>query len=64
MKKFYFIEENLYFYVVKGEKDVRVEWEGDEVYVYMIMIWSYFVLDNIEGIKVGDKVYFYLMNLE
>lgn len=63
-KKFYFIEENEYFYCMVCEKDVRVEWEGKDVYIYMISIWSYFVFDNIEGIKVGDCVYFYLINFE
>ncbi len=63
-KKFYPIEENSHPYAAKGEKDARVEREGDEVHVYMTMIRSHFAPDNIEGIKVGDKVYFHLTNLE
>jgi len=63
-KKFYPIEENAHPYAAKGEKDARVERDGDEVHVYMTMIRSHFAPDNIEGIKIGDKVYFHLTNLE
>ena len=47
-----------------GEKDARVEREGNVVHVYMTTIRSHFAPDNIEGIKVGDKVYFHVTNLE
>lgn len=63
-KKIYSIEENQHPYVAKGEKEARVERNGKEVHVYMTMIRSHFAPDNIEGIKVGDKVYFHLTNLE
>jgi nitrous-oxide reductase len=38
--------------------------EGNKVHVYMTMIRSHFSPDNIEGIKVGDDVYFHITNLE
>ena len=38
--------------------------EGNEVHIYMTMIRSHFAPDNIEGIQVGDKVYFHVTNLE
>ncbi|MCO6476256.1 MAG: Sec-dependent nitrous-oxide reductase [Phaeodactylibacter sp.] len=63
-KKFYPIEENEHPYRAMGEKDARVEREGNIVHVYMTTIRSHFAPDNIEGIKVGDKVYFHVTNLE
>ncbi len=62
--KFYKIEENQNPYKTNGEKDARVEKKGNEVHVYMTTIRSHFAPDNIEGIKVGDKVYFHITNLE
>ena len=64
VKKFYPIEENEHPYAAKGEKDARVERSGNTVHVYMTTIRSHFAPDNIEGIKVGDKVYFHVTNLE
>ncbi|MEZ5041967.1 MAG: Sec-dependent nitrous-oxide reductase [Saprospiraceae bacterium] len=63
-KKIYPIEENSHPYAAKGEKFARVERDGNNVHVYMTMIRSHFAPDNIEGIKVGDKVYFHVTNLE
>lgn len=63
-KKIYPIEENSHAYAAKGEKQARVERKGNVVHVYMTMIRSHFSPDNIEGIKVGDKVYFHVTNLE
>lgn len=63
-KKFYPIEDNKHPRATKSEKNTRVEREGDEVHIYMTSIRSHFAPDNIEGIRVGDKVYFHLTNLE
>ncbi|MBT6131855.1 MAG: Sec-dependent nitrous-oxide reductase [Flavobacteriales bacterium] len=63
-KKFYKLSENTHPYAVKSEEDARVEREGDEVHVYMSSIRSHFAPDNIEGVKVGDKVYWHVTNLE
>ena len=63
-KKIYRLEDNTHKYVVKTEADARVERNGNEVHIYMTMIRSHFAPDNIEGIKVGDKVYFHVTNLE
>ena len=38
--------------------------EGNKVHVYMTAIRSHFSPDNIEGIKMGDEVYFHVTNLE
>lgn len=63
-KKFYPIEENFNPNAVKSEKDSRVERKGNEVHVYMTAIRSHFSPDNIEGVRLGDVVYFHITNLE
>ncbi len=64
VKKFYPIEENKHPYRALGEKDARVEREGNDVHIYMTTIRSHFAPDNIEGVRVGDKVYLHVTNLE
>ena len=63
-KKIYNLEENKHPYAAKTDDDTKVVRTGNEVHVYMTMIRSHFSPDNIEGIKVGDKVYFHVTNLE
>lgn len=58
------IEENTNPYAIKSEAEARVEREGNVVRVYMSSIRSHFAPDNIEGIRVGDEVYFHVTNLE
>ena len=62
--KIYDINKNQNPYAVKSEKDTRVVREGNKVHVYMTAIRSHLAPDNIEGIKVGDEVYFHVTNLE
>lgn len=62
--KFYKIEENGHPYAAKGEKETKVERKGNQVHVYMTAIRSHLTPDNIEGVKVGDDVYFHVTNLE
>lgn len=62
--KFFKIEENNNPYAAKGEGQTKVERKGNEVHVYMTAIRSHFTPDNIEGIKMGDVVYFHVTNLE
>lgn len=62
--KIYKIEENNSPFVSKGEATTKVERKGNEVHVYMTAIRSHFTPDNIEGIKMGDVVYFHVTNLE
>lgn len=62
--KFYRIEDNHHPHKTASERDSRVVREGNIVRVYLTSIRSHFSPDNIEGIKVGDKVYFHLTNLE
>lgn len=63
-KKIFELKDNKHKYGIQSDADVRVERNGKEVHVYMSMIRSHFNPDNIEGIKVGDKVYFHVTNLE
>ena len=62
--KIFPIEGNTHPYAIKSEKQARVERKGNEVHIYMSTIRSHFTPDNIEGVKVGDKVYFHTTNLE
>jgi nitrous-oxide reductase len=62
--KFFKIEENINKYVAKGEGESKVVREGNQVHVYMTSIRSHFSPDNIEGIKIGDVVFFHVTNLE
>lgn len=63
-KKFYKLEDNKHPYSVQNEGETRLERKGNVVHVYMSTIRSHFSPDNIEGIKVGDIVYFHVTNLE
>ncbi|HET8736957.1 MAG TPA: Sec-dependent nitrous-oxide reductase [Pricia sp.] len=63
-KKFYRIADNKHPHVTAGVNDGKVVREGNEVHIYMTTIRSHFTPDNIEGIKVGDKVYWHITNLE
>jgi len=63
-KKFFPIEENGHPRASKGEGQAKVVREGNIVRVYMTTIRSHLAPDNIEGIKVGDEVYFHVTNLE
>ncbi|AND63353.1 nitrous oxide reductase [Flavobacterium covae] len=62
--KYYKIAENKHPFATKGEKEAKVVRKGKVVHVYMTSIRSHFAPDNIEGIKLGDEVYFHVTNLE
>jgi nitrous-oxide reductase len=62
--KIYKIEQNKHPYAAKGEGETKVVREGKKVHVYMTSIRSHFSPDNIEGVKMGDEVYFHVTNLE
>ncbi len=63
-QKIYKIEENGNAFAAKGDKFARVERKGNQVHVYATAIRSHFTPDNIEGVKLGDEVYFHITNLE
>lgn len=62
--KFYKLEENQNPYVSKGEAETKVVRKGNRIDVYITAIRSHFSPDNIEGIKMGDEVYWHVTNLE
>lgn len=62
--KFFKIDENNNPYAAKGEGQSKVVREGNKVHVYMTAIRSHFAPDNIEGVKMGDEVYFHITNQE
>lgn len=51
-------------FVTRSEKETKVIRRGRRVDVYMTAIRSHFVPDNIEGVQVGDSVFFHVTNLE
>lgn len=63
-KKFYKLADNKHPYATLGAADSKVVREGKDVHIYMSTIRSHFTPDNIEGVKVGDKVYFHITNQE
>ncbi len=63
-RKIYKLSENKNPFATIADSDARVERDGKNVHVYMTMIRSHFNPDNIEGIKVGDKVFFHVTNHE
>ena len=63
-KKFYKLDDNQHPYAAKNESETRMERDGNTVHVYMTTIRSHFAPDNLQGVKVGDVVYFHVTNLE
>lgn len=62
--KIYNINENKHPYVAKGPNEAKVVRDGNKVHVYMTAIRSNLNPDNIEGVFLGDEVYFHVTNLE
>ena len=62
--KFFSLAENTNPYVTKAESDGGITRNGKTVRVKMIAIRSHFAPDNIEGVQVGDTVYFHVTNIE
>lgn len=62
--KIFKIEDNNHPYVAKGESKTNVVRKGNQVHISMTAIRSHLTPDNIEGVKLGDEVYFHVTNLE
>jgi nitrous-oxide reductase len=62
--KLFRIEDNKHPYAALGDNKTKVERIGNDVHVYMTAIRSHFTPDNIEGVKLGNVVYFHVTNLE
>jgi nitrous-oxide reductase len=50
--------------MISDESQMKVVRKGNVVDVYIAAVRSHFGPDNIEGIKVGDTVYFHVTNVE
>ena len=64
MVNFTLLKNNHNPYKISTAQEARVERHGNRVDVYMAAIRSRLVPDNIEGIKMGDEVYFHVTNIE
>lgn len=62
--KIFKLTENKHPKKALSEADTKVVRDGKNVHIYMTTIRSHFSPDNIEGVKVGDKVFFHVTNLE
>lgn len=62
--RFYKLTDNKNPYVTRTEKEAKVVRTGKAVHVYMTAIRSHFVPDNIEGVEMGDTVFFHVTNVE
>ena len=62
--KFYKLSEGTHPDMIKAESEGGIVRKGNRVDVKMIAIRSHFAPDNIEGIKMGDTVYFHVTNIE
>jgi nitrous-oxide reductase len=62
--KFFKLTENTHPFATKAEKEAGIKRTGKRVDVNMIAIRSHFAPDNLEGIQVGDTVYFHVTNIE
>jgi nitrous-oxide reductase len=62
--KFYKLAENTHANVVKAESEGGISRTGKAVHIKMAAIRSHFAPDNLEGVQVGDTVYFHVTNIE
>jgi nitrous-oxide reductase len=62
--KFFKLAENTHPYVTKAESEGGIKRDGKRVDVKMIAIRSHFAPDNLEGVQVGDTVFFHVTNVE
>jgi len=63
-KRIFDLAQNKNPYAIKSFDESRVVREGSDVHVYMGAIRTRFGPDNIEGVKLGDTVYFHVTNFE
>ena len=63
-KRIYALADNHHPDATKTEKEAKVVRRGNQVHIYMTAIRSHFMPDNVEGVQVGDSVFFHVTNLE
>ncbi len=62
--KFYSLAKNTSRHVTRAESEGGITRSGKAVHIKMIAIRSHFAPDNLEGVMVGDTVYFHVTNIE
>jgi nitrous-oxide reductase len=62
--KFFKLTENTNPWAVRNVNEGGIERRGKTVHVKMAAIRSHFAPDNLEGIQLGDTVYFHVTNIE
>ena len=62
--KFFSLAKNASPWVTRSEAEGGITRKGKAVHIKMIAIRSHFAPDNLEGIEVGDSVYFHITNVE
>jgi nitrous-oxide reductase len=64
IKKIDKMDDNKHSFATKSEASAKVVRQGKDVHIYMTAIRSHLMPDNIEGVKMGDTVYFHVTNIE
>jgi len=62
--KFVNVQQNTNPNVTRAESEGSIERHGKRVDVKMIAIRSHFAPDNLEGVQLGDTVYFHVTNID
>ena len=62
--KFFALAANGNPYAIRSEAEGSIERKGKAVHIKMIAIRSHFAPDNLEGVMLGDTVYFHVTNIE
>ena len=62
--KFFSLAENANPHVARSELETGISRDGHNVHIKMTAIRSHFAPDNIEGVKLGDTVFFHVTNIE
>jgi nitrous-oxide reductase len=62
--KFFKLAESTHPFVTRSEPEAGIARTGKRIDVKMIAIRSHFAPDNIEGVQLGDTVYFHVTNIE
>ncbi len=62
--RFYSLKENRHPEVARTERETGINRTGRAVHIRMAALRSHFSPDNIEGVQLGDTVYFHVTNIE
>ncbi len=62
--KFFTLANNTNPYAIRAESDGGIERKGRIIHIKMAAMRSHFAPDNLEGVQLGDTVYFHVTNIE